>query len=115
MVSNYQNKYEDAEEIGKETQVLVVNHLHHETNIYQYIIPIVFFLLVTNKFINLKTEIKHDTKKTNKHTNHVGIRVICQTQTTKGITHHNTKRNNPLYPLFGQNLINSFSTVSTSN
>lgn len=48
MVSNYQNKYEDAEEIGKETQVLVVNHLHHETNIYQYIIPIVFFF-ISNK------------------------------------------------------------------
>lgn len=87
MVSNYQNKYEDAEEIGKETQVLVVNHLHHETNIYQYIIPIVFFLLVTNKFIKLKRDIKHDTKKTNKHTK--------PRRYKSDMPNANYKRNNP--------------------
>lgn len=29
MVSNYQNKNEDAKEIGKESQVLIINHLQH--------------------------------------------------------------------------------------
>ena len=29
MISNHQNENEDAEEIGKESQVLIVNHLHN--------------------------------------------------------------------------------------
>lgn len=30
MISNYQHKYESAENVGKEAQVLVVNHLHNK-------------------------------------------------------------------------------------
>lgn len=32
MISNYQHKYESAENVGKEAQVLVVNHLHNKKN-----------------------------------------------------------------------------------